>query len=523
MSTKNDRARDDLSALLRSRVTLIWCVTVEEPRVEGQILDAAKAASYPALLWDCDKGLTEPDGTSIDANGDPSRILATIRERTARAVYVLRDLHPWLDGATVRKLKNLARDLQGSPSDTARTVIVLTSESKVPPELSDLATVIDWPLPERPELAAILDRAVGVLPEKDKNGNPLREAVRSDLVNGRRDAAIDAATGLTGQGAGNSYAKSLVTTKRIDPAQVSGEKKRVVSREKVLTVYDPDPRGLDAIGGLEVLKSWLTTRKAALSQRARAFGLPAPKGVLLVGHSGTGKSLTAKAVASAWGLPLLRLDLGALKSKYVGESESNIRKALAVAETVAPCVVWLDEIEKALAGASGPAGDGGVASDALGTILSWMQERQGNVFVVATANDVRALPPELLRKGRFDEMFFVDLPTARERREILAASLRLYGRDPAQVGDLGIVEPHTRGFTGAEIAAIVPDALFTAFGEGERALTVADLVSAAASVVPLSKTQAEKVQGLRDWAKGRARPASLPEASEASSGRALDL
>lgn len=345
--TKNDQARDDLSALLRSRVTLIWCVTVEEPRVEDQIKAAGKDAGYPILHWDCDKGLTNPEGPSggmeaIDPSGDPNRILAVIRERKQRAVFVLRDFPALLDAFSTRKLKNLARDLMGSPGTEARSIIVLTSDSKVPPELADLATVIDWPLPERGELAALLDRAVDVLPDVDRDGKVLKAAVKADLVNGRREAAIDAATGLTGQGAGNSYAKSLVTTKRIDPVQVSGEKKRVVSREKVLTVYDPDPRGFDAIGGLEVLKGWLRQRKGFLSQEARDFGLPAPKGILLLGHPGTGKSLTAKAVASAWGLPLLRLDLGALKSKYVGESEGNIRKALAVAEAVSPCVVWLE-------------------------------------------------------------------------------------------------------------------------------------------------------------------------------------
>jgi len=522
--TKNDQARDDLSALLRSRVTLVWTVSVEEPRVEDQIKAAAKAAGYPVLFWDCDKGLCDASGEVIDPNGDPARILATIRERTARAVYVLRDLHACLDYPTIRKLKNLARDLQGSPGTEARSIIVLTPEAKVPPELSDLATVIDWPLPERQELAAILDRAVDVLAEKDRDGNPLRDAVKGDLVNGRREAAIDAATGLTGQGAGNSYAKSLVTVRRIDPAQVSGEKKRIVSQASGLTIYDPDPRGFDAIGGLDNVKSCLRRMKTALSPRARTFGLPPPKGIFLYGISGCGKTLVAKCAGAALQLPIVRLDMGATKSKYVGESEAGFRKALAVVEAVAPCILFLDEIEKSLAGASGPQGDGGVSSDMLGTFLTWMQDRSGSIITIATANETRYLPPELTRKGRFDETFFVDLPTARERRDILAASLRLYRRDPEQVGDLGILEPHTRGFTGAEIAALVPDALFYAFTEAERDLTIDDLITSALSVVPSSKTQAEKIQGLRDWAKGRARPASLPEAAEgAGAGRALDL
>jgi SpoVK/Ycf46/Vps4 family AAA+-type ATPase len=280
---------------------------------------------------------------------------------------------------------------------------------------------------------------------------------------------------------------------------------------------------LDAIGGLEILKGWLTARRSALSQKARAYGLPAPKGMLLLGPPGTGKSLVAKSVAAAWGLPLLRLDLGALRSKYVGESEGNIRKALAVAETVAPCILWCDEIEKSLAGSTGPQGDGGVAADALGTILSWMQERAGAVFVVATANDVRSLPPELLRKGRFDELFYIDLPTIKERIEILATLLRQFGRDPDNF-DLGKLASYMEGFTGAEIAALIPDALFEAFADGERELTTKDVGRAADRIVPLSKTASDKLEALRDWAKGRCRMASKPEEEAAQGmGRALEV
>jgi SpoVK/Ycf46/Vps4 family AAA+-type ATPase len=214
--------------------------------------------------------------------------------------------------------------------------------------------------------------------------------------------------------------------------------------------------------------------------------------------------------------------MGALRSKYVGESEANIRKALQVAEAVSPCILWLDEIEKALAGATGAQGDGGVSADALGAVLSWMQERAGAVFVVATANDVRALPPELLRKGRFDELFFVDLPTTEERAAIVDASLRQFNRAGAKVNE-DTVAKATAGFTGAELAALVPDALFAAFADGERDITTADLLTAAGTVVPLSKTAGDKLDALRAWAKGRARAASTPEAAPAGPARALDL
>jgi len=245
--------------------------------------------------------------------------------------------------------------------------------------------------------------------------------------------------------------------------------------------------------------------------------------VLLVGVPGCGKSLSAKAIAAAWAMPLLRLDMGALKSKWVGESEGNIRKALKVAETVAPCILWLDEIEKALGGATQGAADGGVSSDALGAILQWMQDRAGSVFVVATANDVSKLPPELLRKGRFDEVFFVDLPSMNERSAILRAALAEYGRDTSSI-DVDAVAAATVEFTGAELSALVPDAMFAAFADLARPITTDDLISAARATVPLARTASDKITTLRQWAIGRARPASLPETAPAlKAARILDF
>lgn len=514
--TKNQQTQADVGALLRARNTLLWITTREETRVERALTEAAGTAAYQIRFWDCATGLTDATGQPVGLGpqlADPNAVIAYIRDTKDRAVYVLRDLHKWLDPVVLRGVRTLARALQATARGEARALIVLTPSGEIPPEWTGCATAIEWPLPERPEIAQILDDVVKALPA---------EYTATAITNGERDLVIDSAVGLTAEEAAGCFAKSMVTIKRIDPAQVAGEKKRVIAREKVLTWYDPDPRGLDAIGGLDLAKPWLNLRKLAFSQRARAYGLPAPKGVFLVGVSGTGKSLLAKAVATAWGLPLLRLDLGALKSKYVGESEGNIRRALATAEAVSPCIIWLDEIEKSLAGSTGPQGDGGVAADALGAILSWMQDRTGMVFVIATANDVRALPPELLRKGRFDEMFFVDLPTTRERAEITAVILRQYARDPSGFDLIGLAAA-MEGFTGAEIAAIVPDAMFTAFADGERALTDADLLAAIKSVVPLSKTASEKLTALREWAKGRCRPASTPEAGTTTGGRVLDL
>ena len=390
---------------------------------------------------------------------------------------------------------------------------MISPKGEVPAELAGHATVIDWPMPDRAEIAAILDAAIEGLPDD------LRD---SAAPNGQRDAAIDAAVGLSGEEAQACYARSLVQLRKIDPALVASEKKRVVSRERVLEWYDPIKGGLEAVGGLDNLKSWLQSRKAAYSPAARAYGLPAPKGALLVGVPGCGKSLLAKAMATAWSVPLLRVDLGALKSKFVGDSEANLRKVFKLIEAIGRCVVWFDEIEKALQGATSGSADGGVSSDALGAVLSWMQERQGEAFVIATANDVSSLPPELLRKGRFDEVWFVDLPTMSERAAVLSAAMREHGRGAVTV-DAAAIAKATEGFTGSEIAAIVPDALFAAFADDAREIKTSDLIDAAKTVVPLSKTAAEKIAKLRDWASGRARPASAPEAAAVKAVRAVAL
>lgn len=515
------RTAADVAALLRARNPLIWITTREEARVERLLLEAAQAAQYEPRFWDCASGISDYNGVSKEAGStatDPVAVLAAIRDTKARRVWILRDLHQWLkDPVVCRSLRTLARNLTMAPREEARAIILLTPSSEVPAELSGHAVVLDWPLPDRAEIAAILDSAIAALPEE----------IRAQAApNGSRDAAIDAAVGLTAEEAQGCYAKSLVSTRKIDPATVSAEKKRVIAREKVLEWVDPIAGGLNSVGGLEALKAWLEVRRAAFGPKARAYGLPAPKGALLVGIPGCGKSLTAKAIAAAWGMPLLRLDMGALRSKWVGESEANIRKALRVAETVAPCVLWLDEIEKALAGATQGAADGGTSADALGAVLSWMQDRAGSVFVVATANDVTALPPELLRKGRFDELFFVDLPSRQERVAILLTALQAHKvgmTERKDVVDVEAVAEKAQDFTGAELAALVPEALYSAFADGERGINTGDLLRAAGTTVPLARTAAEKIATLRNWAKSRARPASVPAAEQAGGARTLDI
>ncbi len=528
MTSRSQAIAAEINALLRARTPLLWIVTREEARAEQYLFEAAASAGYIARTWDTAAGFCRIDGKQESFGGpDISEAFAAIKARsesvgfTERGVWIMRDAQAWFEGLPgaqpMRFLRNLARSLPGVPRERAQAIIVLTTSAAIPQALAAHATVINWPMPDREEIAAILDAALDSLPEEIK---------ASAAPNGTRDAAIDAAVGLTGDQAQSCYATSLVQLRRIDPALVSREKRRVIAGEGVLEWFDPIPGGIEAVGGLDLLKGWLAQRRLAYSPKARAYGLPAPKGALLVGPPGTGKSLTAKAIATAWGVPLLRLDMGALKSKFVGDSEANIRKAFGVIGAIGRCVVWIDEIEKAMAGASDGSADGGVSTDALGAILNWMQERQGEAFVVATANDVSKLPPELMRKGRFDEVWFLDLPTLGERGDILDAALKANGRGVwGNSDDIEEVAKATDGFTGSEIAAIVPDAMFAAFSDGEREIETGDLLAATKSVVPLSKTAAEKIMALREWAKGRARPASSTEAPEAAakSKRQLDL
>lgn len=521
--TKSQDIAADVAALLRARNPLLWVVTREEARVERYLIEAAAAAGYVARTWDVGQGVANISGRVEQIGGqDPGETLAAIRDRaeraTERGVWIMRDLPAWLSGpagaTTQRQLRNLARSLPGTPRDGAQAIIVLTPSSDVPAELAGHATMLEWPLPDREEIAAILDAAIESLPDDLK---------ATAATNGTRDAAIDAAVGLSGEEAAACYAKSLVQLKRIDVATVAKEKKRVVARTGGLEWFDPLPGGLDAVGGLDNLKSWLNTRRTAYSKEARDYGLPAPKGCVLVGVQGCGKSLTAKAIATAWNIPLLKFDLGAQKSKFVGESEQNLRNTLRTIEAIGRCVVWLDEIEKSMQGATSGSADGGVATDQLGTILNWMQERTGEAFVIATSNDVEALPPELLRKGRFDEIWFVDLPTPREREAIMQATLRQHGRGKVTVG-LSAISAACEGFTGSEVASLVPDALFTAFNDNAREIDTDDLLTAARTVVPLSKTAKEKIDKLRNWANGRARPATIVETeTKKTRGSSRDL
>jgi ATP-dependent 26S proteasome regulatory subunit len=481
---------------------MLWLVSHEEARVEDalrRIVDGTKTVHS----WSATEPFPVP-GRALDPyargglDGHAAAVEALgfvhkkVRDENARAVWVLRDFEPYLEHPlVVRRLRDLAFALKRSYS----TLVFLSPILHVPPALDKDITVVDYDLPAPRELGEILDEMLATLPHD----------ARPTLDDFGRERVIQAARGLTADEAANAFARSLVASDgtRLDVAEVLAEKKQIIRKSRALEFYEAQST-FDSIGGLEPLKSWLKTRGGAFSERAREYGLPSPRGVLLLGVPGCGKSLTARAIGAAWNLPLLRFDVGSVFGKYVGESEANLRRALAAAEAVAPCVLWIDEMEKAFSASRGD--DGGTALRILGGFLSWLQDKKSDVFVVATANSVEALPPELLRRGRLDEIFFVDLPGAVERAEIFRIHLRKRGRDPEPLG-VEVLASQSEGFSGAEIEQVVLSALYDAFEAG-RDIHAEDITRAASHMVPLSRTMEEEISRLRDWASTRARPAS---------------
>ncbi len=518
--TAGDVLAQEVGALLRARNPIIILTTPEEARVQGVV--AAVAASikppYGIKRWNCVQGVTDLLGKE-DAPGKqakaPGAVLAAIAESKKREVWILLDFHPfWKAPVENRALRNLALELPNSPTNESRTIVIITPSSDVPVEFQDHVVVVKWKLPDREEMAGVFDAFVDGL----QDGLPAKKTPPEV-----REAAIDALMGLSVVQAQGVLSKSIVKRKgMIDPKMIGDAKKQIINAGSGIEYHDPDPRGLDAVGGLDVLKDWLRKRRHAFSEKAKAFGLKKPKAVLIVGQPGCGKSLTAKALAAGWGVPFLRLDLGAALGGIVGQSEKQLAACFAVIDAIGSCVVMIDEFEKMIS--TGESLDGGVGKRQLGAMLSWMEDRKGSAFIVATANDVHKLPAELLRQGRFDGIFFVDLPDRAERRAILKVSLAEVGRTEAGI-DLDAVIQATEGFAGVEVASIVQSALFCAFEDKERALVTGDLLEVAKTVVPLSRTAAESVKARRDWARTRAISASLPEAveEESAGGRALDV
>jgi len=507
----------EIETLIRARYPILYVITSEEMRVQSLIVDIARQRQKKVFEWSYSMGIV-PAGTSIQsqkhrnaATKDPLAALDLVIEQVEPAVFIFKDFHPFLtrnNFAVIRKLKEIALHLKNS----YKTIVLVSPTMEIPTELEKEVTVLNFPLPTRDELGELLDKIV-------QDVSQIRQ-VRIELDDAGRERLLQAALGLTLTEAENVFAKIIVQDGRLsgdDVNEVFAEKQQIIRKSGLLEYYSTD-ESFANVGGLAVLKEWLQKRAIAFTDQARAFGLPAPKGILLLGVQGCGKSLCAKAVSSLWQLPLLRFDMGRMFGSLVGSSEENVRKAISVAESVAPAILWVDEIDKAFAGSqSSGTTDGGTTARVFGTFLTWLSEKTAPVFVVATANDISQLPPELMRKGRLDEIFFVDLPTEEERPEIFRIHLAKRGRDP-QNYDLKAMVERGKEFSGAEIEEAIVSALYDAF-YAQHELTNEDILNALGQTVPLSKTMDEKITALRTWAAGRARHASVPRATPLDNDR----
>ncbi len=498
--------KEELEILIRARYPIILIETYEEIRAERMIYEVARARDKKIYCWSITRGLY-PYGQSIQSKKidtqtcDPIIALNNVIEMVEPAIYVFKDLHPFMNEPTVvRKLRELSDYLKGS----YKTLILLSPKMKIPPELEKEITVLTLDLPDLKELDNLLEQIIKEVNEKTE--------LKISLTPEQRERILKSALGLTMTEAENVFAKTIVmggTLREEDIPVILAEKEQIIKKSGLLEYFSSTEK-FNNIGGLELLKDWLRKRSLAFSEKAKAFGLPAPKGVLLIGVQGCGKSLCAKALASLWRVPLLRFDLGKVFSSLVGSSEENVRKAIQVSESVAPAILWIDEIEKAFAGTqSSSYSDAGTTARVFGSFITWLQEKTSPVFVIATANNIQQLPPELLRKGRFDEIFFVDLPTQRERKEIFTIHILKRGRNPENF-DLDRLSKITEGFSGAEIEETIVSALFDVFEKGEE-LTTEAIEKAIRETVPLSKTMHEEIEALRRWAETRTRRASLPE------------
>jgi len=474
---------DELRALVRAGWRLLALETFEEDRAVGLLERVATALERRCITWSCAAGLAGDES----AAGSLEAGLRAVERIAEPAVFVMLDAHRGLhDAVAVRRM----RDLLPGLGSRKQCIVLLGPAFDVPQELVRETGRVELPLPGPAELRGVLKKVL--------------ESAQASGDEDHFEACVRAALGLTGGEATRAFRKALRTAGALDDAavgEVVRDKRRALRRTQALSFHD-DPAGLADVGGLGELKRWLAERHRAFGDEARQFGLPLPRGLLLLGVQGCGKSLAAKAVAREWRFPLLRLDLAAAFGG-ADRPEAVLREAMQVSESLAPAVLWIDEIEKGFAATDEDA----TATRILGTFLTWLSEKRSPVFVVATANDVKGLPPELLRRGRFDDLFFVDLPSIGERREILAIHLARHGRDPAHY-DLEPLAQESERLTGAELEQVVGAALYSAFAEG-RELDDTDLMRAVEETVPIYDTYEERIKELRDWARGRARPASL--------------
>lgn len=499
-----------IETLIRARYPLIYIVSFEEIRVSDSLKRISNNRNKQLFQWSVTEGLEMPDGSYLAEFKDPVKVLEYISQMDVNGIFVLKDYHHYMnDPVVIRKL----RDLSHSLKLTMKNVLFLSPMLKVPAELEKEVAVIDFKLPEKEELIEIVKSIADSV-----GGKSTEEIKNEDFLN----KVVEAALGLTAEEAENVFAKSIVENGDFNLKTILAEKEQIIRKSGVLEYYHANEE-MKEVGGLEQLKIWLTKRGKAFSIKAREFGLPEPRGILLLGIPGCGKSLTAKAISSMWQLPLLKLDVGKVFSSLVGSSEENVRRAIATAESIAPSILWLDEMEKGFSGLSSSGQtDGGTTARVFGTFLTWLQEKKSSVFVVATCNNVKELPPELLRKGRFDEIFFVDLPSREERKDIFKIHLEKRKRNPENF-NLEKLADETKEFAGSEIEEIVVAGLYDAFDEGVD-LQQKHLDSVISTMVPLSKTMGDQIKGIREWAKIRARKASNTTWEDDSSNvRKLEL
>lgn len=489
---------EHFSAHVRARYPLLSLNTPEETRAEKSIQRMCELRSAQLFTWTRTQGVTQGNKKLAEL-ADPMAVLRWYEALGEKSVLILKDYHPYLkEPSVVRKLRDLAQAFKQQP----KNIVLLSPHLPVPAELTKDVAVLDFPLPERGEIRELVVKAAQAL-----------SVTASDEL---LEEIVEASCGLTYDEIENVLAKSIVSKNGLDKGLVLEEKKQIVKKSGLVDFIDTKSSVAD-VGGMESLREWLRLRRRGFSNAAREAGLPLPKGILLVGVPGCGKSLTAMTVGREWKLPLLRLDLGRIFSGLVGSSENNVRSALAICEAVAPCVLWIDEIEKGLSGVkSSGSSDGGTTSRVFGTLLTWMQEKNSPVFVVATANDISQLPPELLRKGRFDEIFFVDLPTAGERKDILDIHLGR-AKTSLEAGDVVNLAQRMEGFSGAEIEQALVAGRYLAFGSDEP-FAPGHMEQAIAETVPLSQTMGDRIESLRNWAKHRARPATTVSQNGANGG-----
>lgn len=490
-------SKGEIEDLIKARYSLIWITSPEENRVEEALRKLCVEREMRLEVWSITEGFkTIANGQGTRDVKDPMKAIDHVMRAEGRALFVLRDFHPFLkEPAVVRRLRDAATELR----KTKKSLLVLSPVTKVPPELEkSISAVLDWELPNRLEIEGAARKVLPNLPAATQ------QVIESDPTFMER--VVEGALGLTLVEAENVFAKSAVRTHTFDLETILEEKKQIIRKSGLLEYYEHREEFSD-VGGMDVLKDWLVKRRNAFSSRARDFGLPLPKGILLIGVPGTGKSLTAKAVGALWQMPLLRLDVGKIFAGLVGSSEENIRSVIKTAEAIAPAILWIDELEKGFSGtASSGQTDGGTTSRVFGTFITWLQEKTTPVFVIATANNVHQLPPELLRKGRFDEIFFCDLPDREDRAQILDIHVRKKNRDPGQF-DMDKLLEATVDFSGAELEQAVVAALYDAFDTGND-LTTEGLLNTLKDMVPLAITMREQIDSMREWARTRARMAS---------------